>query len=55
MTTWLRGNDRFRRDIFGLLGSSGPLTSRDVPDTWVVQWRSMGWTNNRNVTQMLES
>jgi uncharacterized protein len=51
---WIRDNDSFRRDILDLLGSSGPLTSRDVPDTCVVPWASTGWTNNRNVTQMLE-
>src|SRR5207244_10010651 len=51
---WLRDNDRFRRDILDLLGSSGPLSSRDIPDTCVVPWPSTGWTNNRNVTQMLE-
>ena len=51
---WLRGNDSFRRNILELLGSSGPLTSRDIPDTCVVPWASTGWTNNRNVTQMLE-
>ena len=52
---WLRDNDRFRRDILDLLGSAGPLTSREIPDTCVVPWASSGWTNNRNVTQMLES
>jgi len=51
---WIRDNDRFRRDILKLLRSSGPLTSRDIPDTCVVPWASSGWTNNRNVTQMLE-
>jgi uncharacterized protein len=51
---WLRDNDRFRRDILRLLRGSGPLTSRDIPDTCVVPWASTGWTNNRNVTQMLE-
>jgi uncharacterized protein YcaQ len=51
---WIRDNDRFRRDILKLLGSSGPLSSRDLPDTCVVPWASTGWTNNRNVTQMLE-
>ena len=51
---WLRDNDRFRRDILERLGSSGPLSSRDIPDTCVVPWASSGWTNNRNVTQMLE-
>jgi uncharacterized protein YcaQ len=52
--TWLRDNDRFRRDVLDLLGRSGPMSSRDIPDTCVVPWRSTGWTNNRNVTQMLE-
>jgi uncharacterized protein len=51
---WLRDNDSFRRDILDLLGGSGPLTSRDIPDTCVTPWASTGWTNNRNVTQMLE-
>jgi uncharacterized protein YcaQ len=51
---WLRDNDPFRRDMLERLRSSGPLTSRDIPDTSVVAWPSRGWTNNRNVTQMLE-
>jgi uncharacterized protein YcaQ len=51
---WLRANDRFRRDILDRLGRSGPLLSRDIPDTSVVPWPSSGWTNDRNVTQMLE-
>ena len=51
---WIRDNDPFRRDILDLLGNSGPMTSRDVPDTCVVPWASTGWTQNRNVTQMLE-
>jgi uncharacterized protein YcaQ len=51
---WLRDNDRCRRDILRLLKRSGPLASRDIPDTCVVPWASSGWTNDRNVTQMLE-
>ena len=51
---WLRDNDRFRRDILKLLKRSGPLASRDIPDTCTVPWASSGWTNDRNVTQMLE-
>jgi uncharacterized protein YcaQ len=51
---WLRDNDTFRRDILKLLRRAGPLTSRDIPDTCAVPWASSGWTNNRNVTQMLE-
>ncbi|HEY6746312.1 MAG TPA: crosslink repair DNA glycosylase YcaQ family protein [Mycobacteriales bacterium] len=51
---WLRVNDSFRRDVLDLLGRSGPLLSRDIPDTSVEPWPSTGWTNNRNVTQLLE-
>jgi len=51
---WLRDNDRFRLEILELLGSSGPLASRDIPDTAAVPWASTGWTHAKNVTQMLE-
>jgi uncharacterized protein len=51
---WVRANDACRRDILDRLGSSGPLASRDIPDSCKVPWASTGWTNNRNVTQMLE-
>jgi uncharacterized protein YcaQ len=51
---WLRDNDRFRRDVVGVLERSGPVSSREIPDTCAVPWASTGWTNNRNVTQMLE-
>ena len=51
---WLRGNEPFRRDLLDRLATSGPLVSREIPDTSVVPWPSTGWTNNRNVTQMLE-
>ena len=52
--SWLEANDRFRRDVLDLLGESGPLLSREIPDTSTVPWPSSGWTNDRNVTQMLE-
>jgi uncharacterized protein YcaQ len=51
---WLEANDAFRKDILDLLRRSGPLLSREIPDTSVVPWQSTGWTGNRNVTQMLE-
>ena len=51
---WLRDNDSFRRDILDRLAGSGAVTSRNIPDTCLVPWASTGWTNNRNVTQMLE-
>jgi uncharacterized protein len=51
---WIRANDACRRDILDRLGSSGPLPSRDLPDTCVRPWQSTGWTNNRNVTKILD-
>ncbi len=51
---WVRANDACRRDILDRLGSSGPLPSRDLPDTCQLPWQSTGWTNNRNVIKLLE-
>jgi uncharacterized protein len=51
---WVRANDACRRDILDRLGSSGPLPSRDLPDTCQRPWQSTGWTNNRNVIKLLE-
>lgn len=51
---WVTANDACRQDILARLGAAGPLRSRDLPDTCVVPWQSTGWTNNRNVSQLLE-
>ena len=51
---WLEANDAFRRDVLARLRDAGPLLSKDLPDTAAVPWASTGWTNNRNVTQLLE-
>ncbi|MBE7186784.1 crosslink repair DNA glycosylase YcaQ family protein [Jatrophihabitans endophyticus] len=51
---WVQANDAFRRDILARLGGDGPLTSRELPDTADVPWRSSGWNNNRNAAMMLE-
>lgn len=51
---WLEVNAGFRRDVLARLADAGPLASRDIPDTCQVPWASTGWTNDRNVTQMLE-
>src|SRR6478736_672969 len=55
MAQWLADNDSFRLDILAKLEADGPLLSRDIPDTSVVPWPSSGWTNNRNLTKMLEA
>jgi len=54
MRSWVSANDSCRRDILDRLTASGPLTSRDLPDSCVRPWKSTGWTNNRNVSQLLE-
>jgi len=51
---WLTANEPFRRDVLARLRDAGPLLSRDIADTSVVPWPSTGWTNNKNVTIMLE-
>ncbi|HEY4608790.1 MAG TPA: crosslink repair DNA glycosylase YcaQ family protein, partial [Ilumatobacteraceae bacterium] len=51
---WMADNDAFRQRVLDLLRTSGPLASRDIPDTCVVPWESSGWTHDKNVTQMLD-
>ncbi len=51
---WVLANDECRRDILRRLAADGPTVTRDFPDTCAVPWTSTGWTNNRNVSQMLE-
>lgn len=51
---WVESNDSCRRDILDRLRASGPLTSREIPDTCARPWASTGWNNNRNVTMLLD-
>jgi uncharacterized protein YcaQ len=51
---WLEVNAPFRRGVLARLADLGPLTSADIPDESIVPWPSSGWTNNRNVTKMLD-
>lgn len=51
---WLEANARFRRSILDRIADGGPVTSADVPDEAEAPWPSSGWTNDRNVTKMLE-
>jgi uncharacterized protein YcaQ len=52
--TWIDANAGFRQRVLDQLRDSGPLSSRDIPDTSEVSWTSTGWTHERNVTRMLE-
>ena len=51
---WMEANASFRRDVLTRLRKAGPMLSSGIPDTSEVPWQSTGWTNDRNVTQMLE-
>jgi uncharacterized protein YcaQ len=51
---WVDANDACRLDILERLEFSGPLPSRELPDTCAVPWMSSGWTHHRNVSQLLE-
>jgi len=51
---WVAANDRCRRDILDRLEKEGPLPSRALPDTCDKPWQSTGWTNNKNVTKLLD-
>lgn len=51
---WVRANDFCRREILHRLRTEGPLAARQLPDTCAVPWRSSGWSNERNVTRLLD-
>lgn len=52
---WVEANAAFARSILDRIGREGPITSREIPDEATVPWPSTGWTNDRNVTKMLEN
>jgi uncharacterized protein len=51
---WVAANDKCRRAILERLAVGGPLQSRQLPDLCEKPWESTGWTNNKNVTRLLE-
>ena len=51
---FLEANVAFSRYVLAELGKRGPLRSRDLEDRSAQGWRSRGWTNQRNLTQMLD-
>jgi uncharacterized protein YcaQ len=51
---WLADNAALRKSILAQLDERGPLPSREIVDVSERAWRSTGWTNDRNVTRMLE-
>lgn len=51
---WMAVNESFASSILERIELDGPLSSRQLPDQAVAPWPSSGWSNNRNVTKMLE-
>jgi uncharacterized protein YcaQ len=51
---WMADNAAFRQYVLAELRARGPLRTRDLEDRSADRWRSTGWTNNRNLTQMLD-
>ena len=51
---WVAANDKCRLDILARLAAGGPLQSRELPDSCEMPWQSTGWTNNKNITRLLE-
>jgi uncharacterized protein YcaQ len=51
---WMEQNRALRRSILVRLRRGGPLPTRALVDVSEVGWRSGGWTNERNVDQMLD-
>ena len=52
---WIEANSRFHRSILDQLRAEGPLPSRSLDTSLVAEhWQSTGWTNNRDITRMLE-
>ena len=51
---WLKDNAVAQRRILAQLRRDGPLASRDLGDIEMRPWESTGWTNERNLTRMLE-
>jgi uncharacterized protein YcaQ len=50
---WFAANEECRQDILSTLRAEGPLPATRLPDTCQRTWGSSGWTNNKNVQQML--
>ncbi len=51
---WGEDNVVLQQSILTALQERGPLRSRDLEDQSQAPWRSTGWTNERNVSRMLD-
>jgi uncharacterized protein len=51
---WMKDNKKLEIYILSELRKKGPLTSREFEDKSERRWSSSGWSNNRNVSRMLQ-
>ncbi len=51
---WWERNAALRAHILDRLRADGPLRAREIEDRSVEPWESTGWTNDRNVSRMLD-
>ncbi len=50
---WIEANESFRQHILARLRNDGTLSADQIENLCVAPWTSGGWTNNRDVSQML--
>jgi uncharacterized protein len=51
---WMKDNKKLETYILSELRKKGPLASREFEDKSERRWSSSGWSNNRNVSRMLQ-
>ncbi len=54
VNTWMRDNAALRRGILSRLRRDGAVPSRELKFAADRSWESTGWTNERNVSRMLD-
>jgi uncharacterized protein YcaQ len=54
VANWLRKNQALQRQVLSRLRREGPLPTSAFDGREAISWRSTGWTNERNASQMLE-
>ena len=54
MREWWDLNEEFRGHLLDRLRADGPLPLRELEDRSVAPWLSSGWTDQRNVSRMLD-
>lgn len=51
---WLSDNQALLDEVMGALQERGPVTSKDFEEKAAVSWKSSGWTNDKNITRLLD-